>query len=257
MVFQGLDQGQAEAVWRPFLAWVKVAPKNFAVAPALRLLALPARRLWDPTYLNAVAPGVMVADDRPGAPADNVLFAGDQQEAGQFIAAYDSLWLPAALLRADQQQRLADALFASSRHWGMALHFNKELAGAPADVVAAARDTAMNPAALDAFALAICAAAGPTAFPGIPGHAPDLATARDSAASVDRAMREIAPLAPDAGSYVSESSFFNDHWQQAFWGGNYARLAAVKQRYDPDGLFIVHHGIGSEAWSDDGFTRRA
>jgi hypothetical protein len=24
---------------------------------------------------------------------------------------------------------------------------------------------------------------------------------------------------------------------------------------DPDGLFFVHHGVGSEAWSDDGFKR--
>jgi len=29
----------------------------------------------------------------------------------------------------------------------------------------------------------------------------------------------------------------------------------VKQRYDPDGVFTVHHGVGSEAWSADGFTR--
>jgi hypothetical protein len=36
---------------------------------------------------------------------------------------------------------------------------------------------------------------------------------------------------------------------------NYERLLAVKDKYDPDGLFIVHHGVGSERWSQDGFTR--
>ena len=30
---------------------------------------------------------------------------------------------------------------------------------------------------------------------------------------------------------------------------------AVKAKYDPEGLFFVHHGVGSEAWSADGFTR--
>jgi hypothetical protein len=25
--------------------------------------------------------------------------------------------------------------------------------------------------------------------------------------------------------------------------------------YDPDGLFFVHHGVGSEEWSPDGFAR--
>jgi hypothetical protein len=29
----------------------------------------------------------------------------------------------------------------------------------------------------------------------------------------------------------------------------------VKGKYDPDGLFFVHHGVGSEDWSADGFTR--
>jgi hypothetical protein len=29
----------------------------------------------------------------------------------------------------------------------------------------------------------------------------------------------------------------------------------VKTKYDPSGLFFVHHGVGSEAWSADGFTK--
>jgi FAD/FMN-containing dehydrogenase len=62
-------------------------------------------------------------------------------------------------------------------------------------------------------------------------------------------------LVPDAGSYVAESDFFLADWQRAFWGSNYARLQAVKAQYDPDGLFFVHHGVGSERWSADGFTR--
>jgi hypothetical protein len=31
----------------------------------------------------------------------------------------------------------------------------------------------------------------------------------------------------------------------------------VKKKYDPDGLFFVHHGVGSEDWSADGFVRLA
>jgi hypothetical protein len=61
-------------------------------------------------------------------------------------------------------------------------------------------------------------------------------------------------VAPAAGSYVSESNYFDAAWKESFWGGQYARLAAVKQRYDPEGLFYVRHGVGSEAWSEDGFT---
>jgi hypothetical protein len=68
-------------------------------------------------------------------------------------------------------------------------------------------------------------------------------------------MNELRKVAPVAGSYVSESNFFEPAWQQSFWGSNYARLQSVKAKYDPDGLFFVHHGVGSEDWSDDGFTR--
>ena len=52
-----------------------------------------------------------------------------------------------------------------------------------------------------------------------------------------------------------ETDFFQPNWREAFWGENYARLRAVKDKYDPKGLFFLHHGVGSEDWSADGFTR--
>ncbi|MGX6999394.1 BBE domain-containing protein [Caballeronia sp. KNU42] len=68
-------------------------------------------------------------------------------------------------------------------------------------------------------------------------------------------MDEVRKLVPEPGSYVAESNYFNADWQRAFWGSNYSRLLAVKDQYDPDGLFFVHHGVGSERWSADGFTK--
>ena len=38
---------------------------------------------------------------------------------------------------------------------------------------------------------------------------------------------------------------------------NYARFDAVRERYDPDGLFFARHGVGSERWSEDGFDHLA
>jgi hypothetical protein len=150
-----------------------------------------------------------------------------------------------------QQKSLADALFAASRQWSVALHFNKGMAGARVEAVTAARDTATNPAMLDAFALAIIAGYGPSAYTA----PPDLVAARRDAGAMSAAMAELLKLVPDAGAYVSESSYFQRDWQRAYWRENYPRLQAVKARYDPDGLFFVHHGVGSEAWSDDGFVR--
>ncbi|MGH7418804.1 MAG: FAD-linked oxidoreductase, partial [Candidatus Rokuibacteriota bacterium] len=173
MVFQGLDRDRAEVVWRPLVEWVSGAKEDFSIEEPLRIVAVPARRFWDADFLRQNAPAFVVADDRPGAPAGNVFWAADQGEAGQFLHGYRSAWLPAALHEEGQQTRLAEALFAASRHWSVALHFNKGLDGAPAEDVAAARDTAIHPGALEAFALAIVAGGGPPAFPGMPAHEPD------------------------------------------------------------------------------------
>ena len=113
----------------------------------------------------------------------------------------------------------------------------------------------MNPAVVDAFALAISGAGGPPAYPDVPGHEPDAAAARTRAEAVDKSMDAIRKLLPRIGSYVWETDYFQPHWQEAFWGDNYTRLLAVKGKYDPDGLFFLHHGVGSEDWSADGFTR--
>jgi Berberine and berberine like len=131
------------------------------------------------------------------------------------------------------------------------------LAGASADAAAAVRDTATHPTVLDAFVLAMIGGGEPPAFPGLPGHEPDLAAGRKQAVAISQAAAELFKVAPDAGAYVAESSFFEPEWQRAYWGSNYARLLEIKKKYDPGGLFFVHHGVGSEEWSADGFTRVA
>jgi len=199
----------------------------------------------------------MIADARQGVPATHAWWSGDKDQVGALIYGYESLWLPAILLRPDQQTRLADALFAGSRTWEVSLHFNKGLAGSPPDARNAARDTATNPAAIDAFALVIIANGGPPAYPGLPGTTPDLAAARKDAAAVTRAVAPLQTLVPNGGAYVSEANYFDRNWQRSFFGKNYGRLRAVKEKYDPAGLFFVHHGVGSEDWSADGFTRRS
>jgi hypothetical protein len=231
------------------------APRDFTVTAPFAVHAMPARDWWNAAYAKKNRPGRGFFDDRPGAPADNMWFAEQNTELGVFIHGYQSLWLPAALLHQDRRQRLAEALFAATRHWPVLLHFNKGLAGANAADVTAARDTAMNPAVLTAFALAIIAGGDPGAYADLLGGPPDLASARRHAAAIGKAAEQLRQVAPEAGSYVSESNFFERNWQRSFWGANYPRLRAVKAKYDPVGLFFAHHGVGSEEWSADGFTR--
>jgi FAD/FMN-containing dehydrogenase len=253
MLFQGLTPEEAQSTWAPFHEWVRARPEySFIREPYL--LTVPARQVWNPEYMKNV-PGSILIDDRPGAAPNRAYWADNRGEAGQFLHGYKTAWLPAMLLEPAQLPALVEAVFATTRHWSTAFHFNKGLAGAPSDEIAAARDTAVNPAALEAFTCAFIAGEGPPAFAGMPGSGPDLAQARDDARRIASAMDELSKVAPGAGSYVSESDYFQEDWQKVFWGANYPRLAAVKRKYDPDGLFFVHHGVGSAAWSGDGFSR--
>ena len=58
MVFQGLDQPQAQNAWRPFLAWVAAAPQDYTFVSWPSIGAIPARHIWDPAFLSLL-PGVV------------------------------------------------------------------------------------------------------------------------------------------------------------------------------------------------------
>ncbi|HKP68086.1 MAG TPA: FAD-binding oxidoreductase [Pyrinomonadaceae bacterium] len=255
MVFCDLDQKQAEETWEPFKSWLAESPDDFKIETPLTILAIPARNFWDASFWGKVPMQVVRTDDRTNAPAENIYWMGDAEQPGQFLHAYKSAWLPSSLLESRNQQRLVDTFFEASRYYGFSLHFNKGLAGAPAAEIEAARSTATSPDVLDAFALLITGS-NRRAFPGVAGHEPDLTSARRSIELVGACMKAIMKVAPRAGSYVSESDFFEQDWQRSYWGSNYSRLASIKKKYDPDGLFFVHHGVGSETWSADGFERK-
>jgi FAD/FMN-containing dehydrogenase len=245
MTFQGLTQAQAAQTWAPLFAWVRARPADYTLADP-QVLALPAKDFWNADVLEQGAPGLIVRDDRPGAPEGYFYWAVDAGQVGQVLHAYQSTWLSQRLLDQDRRPALVEALTRASQIRPVALHCNKGLAGAPAKVLDWTRDTAMNPAVLDAFALAIASANEPPAYPGIAGHEPDVAQGRRDARVVAAAMAPLQSLAERPASYLSETDYFQDDWQTAFWGDHYARLTQVKDRYDPGGLFSVHHGVGTK-----------
>jgi len=62
---------------------------------------------------------------------------------------------------------------------------------------------------------------------------------------------------PLSGSYMHEYDYEGADWARDQWGDEvYARLRAVKAKWDPAGLFYCHHCVGSEDWTDDGNCRR-
>ncbi len=244
MNFQGLSQDQAEQTWAPFFDWADARPADYTLT-GQEVAALLAQDYWNAAFFEQYAPQVIVPDGLPGAPKDYYYWKSDAGEVGAFWAAYQSTWLSQRLLEPEHQPDLADALVRGSQYWPVTLHCNKGLAGGAADAVAWTADTAMNPAVLDSFALVISATCQQAVYPGISGHEPDTAQAQQQAQAVTAAMAPIKALREQPASYFNETDYFQEDWQTAFWGDNYARLVRVKERYDPGGLFLVHHGVGT------------
>lgn len=132
----------------------------------------------------------------------------------------------------------------------MSLHFNKGLAGVGAQAAAAACDTSINPAALDAFALAIIAG-GRSAKYSL-GFAQDegLPQANRDATEIGLAMSELNKLGSSYGSYVSEGSYFQNRWQETFWG----RITCASRRSNPNTIPPACSSFGM-AWAAKGGAR--
>jgi FAD/FMN-containing dehydrogenase len=251
MLFQGLSQAEATQTWAPFFDWVTAQPTDYTFTAPPAFIALPGQDFWNLNVWSQVLPAqvfpdLISPDPLPGAPADYYSWAVNNGDVGAFWSTFQSTWLSQQYLEPESQPLLVDALVQASQFWQVELHCNKGLAGGAPSAVARTADTAMNPAVLDAFALVIATANEQAVYPGIPGYEPDTTQGRQQAQLVTAAMAPIKALRSQPASYLNETDYFQSDWQTAFWGDNYARLLQVKERYDPGGLFFVHHGVGSD-----------
>ncbi len=253
MLFQGVTADEARAAFKPLVEFAAGNSGDYEGQEHFSVTAVPMRHYWDAALMTHL-PDAGVADSRPGANPNDFWWKGDGEQVGACWYAFQSAWLPQSLLQPANRARLVDAWFAATRQFAVSFGFNKGLAGAPEAALAASGDTPMNPDVLDAFALAIIAYPGPTLFTGAQPNPGVAAFVRDRVEAATKALRACAP---NTGAYVNECDYFQPDWQRAFWGDHYGRLLRVKRRYDPAGLFTVHHGVGSEDWSADGFTRTA
>ncbi|KAF8577474.1 FAD-binding domain-containing protein [Ramaria rubella] len=57
---------------------------------------------------------------------------------------------------------------------------------------------------------------------------------------------------PGSGAYSNEADVNEPDFQTTFFGPNFPRLSSIKNVYDPNALFIVGAGVGSEKWDVDG-----
>ena len=76
---------------------------------------------------------------------------------------------------------------------------------------------------------------------------------------VDRARETLWEALPNekdgkpfSGAYWSETDYWERDFMHSYWGAEkYPKLLAVKDKYDPEGLFVCRHCVGSERWTEE------
>lgn len=243
LAFLGLNKKEAEKVWLPFNAWLE--ENNTKFVTKLKFIVIPGRKMWDYKYIQKNYASVIKTDQRLGEADEMFWWTDNTGEISAFWYAFQSRWIPIKLFNLARAKSFAENLFQASRHWSIALHFNKGQAGASSEAIRLGQETSINPELYNAAALAIIAASGP-GFPGVPGLEPNTNEGEAKKAKVTAAMKLIRDITKGAGTYSNEADYFEPNWQTEFWGKNYDTLLAIKKKYDPDSIFTCHHCVGSE-----------
>jgi hypothetical protein len=79
--------------------------------------------------------------------------------------------------------------------------------------------------------------------------------------ALDRLRDEIMPrlysIDPNFSlSYRNVGDPNEKNFQQVYWGSKYRRLSRVKNKWDPEDIFISKLGVGSERWDEKGLCRK-
>jgi len=239
----GLEETAAREAWEPLLTWARgQGDGTYQTTTAWHYNPFPT--MWSADWWKAHDPSFIFVDDNPENPAP-MDYASAASQASAYVTAHHSRYIPASSFDASAQQPLAEALFEASRQHPFHFQTYKGLAESSQEVRAQAGNTSMHPAVLDATALLIISDLQKARFPGLPGHEPDRVAAAAAQAGAQAATEPLWRLLP-AATYPNEADYHETGWQALGWGPNYPRLLEIKRKYDPNNLFSVHHGVGSE-----------
>ncbi|KAJ0328545.1 hypothetical protein COL5a_004856 [Colletotrichum fioriniae] len=73
---------------------------------------------------------------------------------------------------------------------------------------------------------------------------------------VNTITEKFKQAGPNGLAYVNENYAFMKNWQDAFWGPIYPKLASIKKKWDPNGVFFSWSTPGSEDWSVVDYANR-
>ena len=250
LVSQGLSAAQAETIWKPLKDFVDASNQ---LSWNLVFNETPGDKNWDVDFFDTHYPAAIRRVKFEGRADDLFYWVGDEHLTSAYWYALKSRWLEQSMF--ENPSQLGNVLVNAAMTWPISLQVNKAQAGASPEALRRGRQTSIHPIVFDSSALIIFGARAIKTYPQIPGMQPNKTEANQQKNLVNTAARAIASITPNVGSYLNEADYFEENWQEAFWGSNYARLLEIKRKYDPDGLFICHHCVGSEDWSYRGMCK--
>ncbi|KAG9225127.1 hypothetical protein CCMSSC00406_0007462 [Pleurotus cornucopiae] len=59
---------------------------------------------------------------------------------------------------------------------------------------------------------------------------------------------QLRKLTPGSGAYLNEADPFEPNFKEAFYGPNYNKLLAIKDKFDPDQLLFGSTAVGGDRW---------
>ena len=242
VVFVDKDEEWARGQWRVLTEWTD--DNSDVVDTDLDFQVFPFSDQWNADFWDKNDPDFITHDPTPGSPDWYYWWTSNGAEVSWYLTGYQSRWLPADMLQ--RPTKLAQLFFDVSRDSGFSIQMNKGLYGQSEESRKRDKQTSLHPGAFAAAALIIIARGSRGTYPEIPGSDPDNSAFAAQRDQVNGAMGKFREAMPNAGSYANEADFFETDWQNEFWGSNYQRLLDIKQQYDPDNFFQVHHGVGSE-----------
>jgi hypothetical protein len=65
----------------------------------------------------------------------------------------------------------------------------------------------------------------------------------------DELNPQLANITPQSGAYMNEGDFNEPNWKQTFFGANYDQLLSIKEKWDPNSIFYINKGVGSDVWT--------
>ena len=71
----------------------------------------------------------------------------------------------------------------------------------------------------------------------------------------DAVVPQLERITRGSGTYINEGDFNDPTWKWDYFGSNYPRLLAVKNKYDPNGLLYAIASVGHDVWDVAGDGR--